>query len=144
MNTLQQEIAFWNSVDPKVQGSVRRTLQIEAISLRDKIANAAPFVTGEHKRSWRMKLNTIPGSIASAIIFNPLLKASALEYGIDPSSDHTWALSIKDRTQKQVVKSKGAIWSADAIGGTMLPSFNASTQQKVSRSIADSVIEVLK
>jgi len=151
MSTLQKEITFFGTVYPKVQKNVQKALDYETRVLRDLVASKSPVSSksssGKFKRSWRVNKTVGVGDtlIANSAIKNPLEYAVALEYGIDPTSGHTWAKSYKNsRNSGGLVKFKQRIWSAKAPGGTLKTTFTLGYTKKLSQIIADSLVEGLK
>jgi len=146
MGTLNREIKFFGSVYGKLQKNVRNTLDVETRVLRDRISRKSPVRTGRYKRSWRVNKTRGTGTIANSMILNPLKQASALEFGIDPQEfpSHPWVVSFVEGGSSGVDMQDGLVWSAKAVGGTMLPEFNKEYKDKLTKVLANSAIQAFK
>ena len=146
MGTLQEEVAFFNNLYPAFRNGIQHFLNVETTHLRDIIAKDTPSSSGELSRAWRVNKTRGVDVIASSSVHNPLAYAPAIELGVSMAEhpNHPWVKSIKNKTSDGVVLSKGRVWSAKKIGGTMLNVFTPAYHQKLTRRLATEAVKVFK
>jgi len=119
--------------------AVKYTLQ----DLRDNVREQSPVgKTGRYKRSWRVQMT---GPL-SGVVKNPTPYGNVLEEGVDPKSNHAWALA--GPKSPGLVMHRGKLWSKKAPGGTIDPSIGlvpkvARWGNNVAKRIADAIMESL-
>ena len=146
MGTLQEEIAFFRKVYGTLRKNVRDSLNVETRSLRDRIAAKSPVRTGRYKGAWRINKTRGADVIASSSILNPSQQASAIEWGIDPQEfpNHPWVVSFIKGGSSGVEAQGGSIYSAKAVGGTLMTEFTPTYKTKLAGILADSAIKAFR
>ena len=147
MGTIQEEVAFFKKIYPKMEKNVRNTLDTETKKLRDRIATKSPVGrTGRYKKAWRVNKTRGSGTMANSAILNPSAQASAIEYGIDPQEfpNHPWVVSYVAGGSSGVEAHDGNIWSAKAVGGSMMTEFTADYKTKLTKILADSAMKAFR
>ena len=147
MGTLQQEADFFRKIYPKMEKNVQNTLDVETRALRDRIATRSPVgKTGQYQKAWRVNKTRGTGNIANSSISNPSRQASAIEYGIYPGDfpNHPWVVSFIKGGSTGVEAHDGNIWSAKAVGGSMMPEFTSDYKTKLTKLLANSAMRAFK
>jgi len=146
MGTLQEEITFFQKVYPRLQKNVSDTLDVETRELRNRISAQSPVRTGRYKSAWRINKTRGIGTIANSAIFNPSRQASAIEWGVDPQEfpNHPWVVSFVKGGSSGIDAKDGNIWSAKAVGGTMMTEFTPAYKTKLAGILVDSALKAFR
>ncbi|RKZ95308.1 MAG: hypothetical protein DRQ46_08665 [Gammaproteobacteria bacterium] len=127
----------------RVQKSVRAEVMYTLQDLRDNVREQSPVgKTGRYQRSWRVQM-TGP---FSGVVKNPTPYGNVLEEGVDPKSNHVWALA--GPKSPGIVMHRGKLWSKQAPGGTIDPGLGlvpkvARWGNETAKRIADAIMESL-
>lgn len=144
MGTLQEEIAFFESVATRATSNIRGEFFEQVEVIKSTLKSKSPVRSGEYKASWQVRKGSGSSTIASVFIHNPVIHASSVDVGEDPSGNHPWAVAKQKGTGSGLVQSKGRIWSAKAPGGVLGTTITPSFERVMSQKLADAIIGVFK
>jgi len=149
VTTPKEEALFINRSIARIKRNASSAIYVVAQDIRSKLAFNTPNKSGRTARSWRVRKHlrhTLNNNvIATASIHNPVGSAVALEFGISKSNHkHSWVVSVKKGTAKNVQEKDGRIWSRHAVGGI---SRKVITEQYLTHAalyVSDRVLKGLK
>jgi len=144
MGTLQEEIAFFESVSTRATNNIRGEFFEQVEVIKSTLKSKSPVRSGSYKASWTIKKNSGSSVIAGVHIYNPVIHASSIDAGQPEGGMHPWAVAKREGRGPGLVVSQGRVWSAKAPGGVLGKTVTLSYERVLSQKLADAIIGVFK
>lgn len=156
MGTLREEVAHFNKLLPELKRVANKQISKELNTLKRKLRDNSPVLSGEFERSWsvrKIRSNSVPNLITGegVSIKNLTDYEGAIEEGVDPSSNHPWAVAVRKRggsgspgLRKATVQSRSRIWSRKSVGGVVRNVLTKRSQRQMADALAAKILQVFK